>query len=237
MTSIHIHVLQHASYEGPGYIEQWADQNNYPLSKTYLFKNETLPKRTSFDLLVIMGGSMSVHDEDKFPWLVAEKEFIKACIDQKKAVVGICLGAQLIASALGADIYPNPHKEIGWFKVSKAASHDELLEAFPESFSAFHWHGDTFNLPRGTKHLMYSEACKNQAFSYGNHVMAFQFHPEVTPALVNDFIRFGKNEIISDAFIQTETEIKNGLANSTELNMSLEKSLNRLVRNYIKGKP
>jgi len=111
------HYLQHVPFEGLASIGRWLDAAGYEISATRLFDPEKLPSLDNIDLLVIMGGPMSVNDEKAFPWLAAEKQFVRDAIDSGKAVLGICLGAQLIASALGARVYPNAVKEIGWFPI------------------------------------------------------------------------------------------------------------------------
>jgi len=111
------HWFQHVSFEGLGSIELWLDSNGYEVTFTRFFESADLPDPDAIDLLVVMGGPMSVNDEDQFPWFVSEKRFIREIIESGKPVLGICLGAQLIANALGANVYPNPVKEIGWFPI------------------------------------------------------------------------------------------------------------------------
>ncbi len=114
MKTLHIHYLQHVSFEGLGYIENWISNNNHQLSGTKFFEGEVLPNNHSFDWLIVMGGPMGVNDYGKYPWLKPEKEFIRNAIENDKTVIGICLGAQLIASVLGGKVFPGIQKEIGW---------------------------------------------------------------------------------------------------------------------------
>src|SRR5262249_47695751 len=136
------------------------------------------------DLVVVLGGPMNIYEEDKFPWLIAEKKFIRQAIEEKLAVLGLCLGSQLIADVLGAKIYPNDEKEIGWFpvEVTEAALKHRLFSHWPNFFTPFHWHGDTFDLPEGAIHLARSQACRNQAFLYQDRVVGLQFHLEINLA-------------------------------------------------------
>jgi GMP synthase (glutamine-hydrolysing) len=179
---MHIHYLQHEPTEDPGSILTWAVERNHTVTGSMIFDGDSLPSLNSFDMLVMMGGYMSVYEEDEHPWLVTEKEFIRQAIQANKAVLGVCLGAQLIASALGAEVRKNRFKEIGWFPVTLTPEGEKspLFTDWPATFEAFHWHGDTFDLPEGALRLAESEACANQAFSYGKSVAALQFHVETT---------------------------------------------------------
>jgi GMP synthase (glutamine-hydrolysing) len=141
-------------------------------------------------MLFVMGGPMGVYDEAACPWLSAEKKAIERMIRAGKMVVGICLGAQLIADVLGARVYTNRYREIGWFPVSFPQSENlpGLLAGLPERADAFHWHQDTFDIPAGATRVAGSEACENQAFCYGNTTLAVQFHWEITAAGVENLI-------------------------------------------------
>ena len=156
---------------------------------------------------------MSVNDEAEFPWLVAEKRFIGKVIHTGKPVLGICLGAQLIAAAMGAKIYKNNVKEIGWFPIKSSSEEDKEKFVFPGSVEVFHWHGETFDLPVGAICLASSEGCKNQAFQIGNSVIGLQFHLETTPKSAEDIVAHCRNELIGGQYIQTAEEI---LTASTE---------------------
>jgi GMP synthase-like glutamine amidotransferase len=171
------------------------------------FKSASLPHPNQIDLLVIMGGPMSINDEDAFPWLVPEKQFIREMIASGKPVLGICLGAQLIAGALGADVYPNGAKEIGWFPIQGIPSGGRLTFRFPSSMKVFHWHGETFDLPSGAIRLARSKGCENQAFQIGRSVIGLQFHLETTPASARDLVRNCRHELIPSRYVQTENEI------------------------------
>lgn len=197
------HYLQHVPFEGPGCIAPWLESNGYRLTHTRFFEGMALPNPEDIDLLVVMGGPMSVNEEDKFPWLVLEKHFVRAVIAAEKPVLGICLGAQLIANAMGAKVYPNREKEIGWFPVQgvHAAAGDRFR--FPLTQTVFHWHGETFDLPPDAIRLATSEACANQAFQLGKRVLGLQFHLETTPALVMDLVAHCGDELVPSKFVQT----------------------------------
>lgn len=133
------------------------------------------------DLLIILGGPISVNDVDEYPFIQAELEMLTERLEANKPTLGICLGAQLIAKALGAKVYPGQHKEIGWspIQVDESGSRSALRHLVGEGVCVLHWHGETFDLPEYAEHLASSEHYANQAFSYGN-TLALQFHPEVT---------------------------------------------------------
>src|SRR5689334_16619028 len=117
-----VHFIQHVNFEHPGHLLEWAKDNNHNTGFTKTFENISFPGLNDFDLLIIMGGPMSVYDENKFPWLKKEKQFIGEAIDADKKVLGICLGSQLIAESLGAKVYPSKEKEIGWWRIKKEKS-------------------------------------------------------------------------------------------------------------------
>ncbi len=199
-----IHYLQHVPFEGPGAIELWATGHGHRLTCTRLFAGEALPNLDAVDWLLIMGGPMSVHDETAHDWLRPEKRFIASAISAEKIVLGICLGAQLIAEVLGANVYRNACPEIGWFPVARTpeASTTRVGAVLPEHFEAFHWHGETFDLPPGAAHLATSEACTRQAYAYRDRVLGLQFHLETTRTGAEQLITHCADEIVEAAFIQ-----------------------------------
>ena len=201
------HYFQHVPFEGLGSIEPWLKKSGFEITSTRFYESAKLPDLKTIDLLVVMGGPMSVNDEDRFPWLIAEKQFIWDAIAKSKPVLGICLGAQLIASALGAGVYPNKVKEIGWFPIQGIESNDQPIFEFPESINVFHWHGETFDLPLDAIRLAKSDVCENQAFQFGKSVMALQFHLETTPASAQALVTNCQDELIPAPFIQTEEKI------------------------------
>lgn len=201
------HYLQHVPFEGPGSIEPALRAAGYEISHTRIFKSAVLPEPDDIDLLVVMGGPMSVHDENEFPWLAPEKKFIRNLIESGKPVLGICLGAQLIASAMGARVYKNPVKEIGWFPVQGVTSAGSASFSFPPSMEVFHWHGETFDLPTGAVRLAGSEGCENQAFQIGGSVIGLQFHLETTPELARELTANCRHELIHSRYVQTEEVI------------------------------
>jgi GMP synthase-like glutamine amidotransferase len=201
------HYLQHVPFEGLGSIETWLSNAGYEITSTRLFESDGLPEIEEVDLLVIMGGPMSVNDEVDYPWLVEEKSFIKKAIDAGKPVLGICLGAQLIAGSLGAEVLPNAEKEIGWFPVRSVDADNHSVFRFPKQTDVFHWHGETFTLPPGAIRIAQSKACDNQAFQIGANVIGLQFHLETTPVSAQAIVENCRDELVDGDYIQTETDI------------------------------
>jgi GMP synthase-like glutamine amidotransferase len=174
-----VQILQHVAFEDPGSMTPWLQSRQHALRTTHLYNGELPPAAEEIDWLIIMGGPMGVHDEAEFAWLTAEKALIRQCIEQKKVVLGICLGAQLIADVLGASVHRNTDVEIGWFPISATGEHP-LAQLFALSPTVFHWHGDTFAIPDQAVRLCRSAACDNQAFLFGDRVLGLQFHLEIT---------------------------------------------------------
>jgi GMP synthase (glutamine-hydrolysing) len=229
--SITIHYLQHVPFEGPASIKKWADNNGHPITGTHVYQDQSFPELKAFDWLVVMGGPMSTCDEDKYVWLKEEKKFIRQSIAAGKTIIGICLGAQLIADVLGAAVYPNEHKEIGWLPVELTPQGlaSRLFKDIPRKFYAFHWHGDTFDLPDGAVPLVKSNGCENQAFLYNNRVMGIQFHLESTKHSVNELVKNCGKEIVSGKYIQNkETMLSIPDHDYQQLNQIMFSILNRL---------
>ncbi len=200
-----VHCITHVSHEGLGTIESELDRRGDHVTSTRVFEKAVFPSLDALDFLVVMGGPMGVNDEEKHPWLAPEKEFIAAALEAGKRVLGICLGAQLIAAASGARVVPNPEKEIGWFPIEAIPAVGGF--AFPPVLEVFHWHGDTFELPAGAVPLARSAACQNQAFQLGSRVLGLQFHLEQTPETVRALVEHGRDELVGGRFIQSEEEI------------------------------
>lgn len=184
------HIFQHVPFEGPGSIAAWLEARGARAQFTHFHADDALPALAEVDLLVVMGGPMSVNDDAVLPWLAAERRFIAEAIAAGKAVVGVCLGAQLVASALGSRIYPGLQKEIGWFDIvaRPVMEHEPHLLRLPETTRVFHWHGETFAMPEGATRLAGSIACANQVFQYGQRVIGLQCHLETTPESVRAII-------------------------------------------------
>src|SRR5262245_40710959 len=180
-------VLQHVAHELLGTLNPLLKRAGFRIRYINFARHpDAQPSLDGYDGLIVLGGPMSVNDVGRLPHLVTEMKLIEQSLKKDLPVLGICLGAQLIAKTLGAEVYPNREKEIGWYDVSPtgAAETDALLSAFNQRETIFQWHGDTFDVPKSSCHLAFSTLCANQAFRYGANVYGFQFHLEVDEAMI-----------------------------------------------------
>jgi GMP synthase-like glutamine amidotransferase len=228
-----LHCLRHVPFEDSAYIGTWAKARGHTVTETLLFKGEELPLLSSFDLLVIMGGPMSTCDEAQYPWLKAEKRFIRMAVATGKLVLGVCLGAQLIAEALGGKVSKNKFNEIGWLpvKMTPEAKTSPMFGSMPEEVAAFQWHGDTFTIPPGAKKLASGEACENQAFEIGRTI-GLQFHLESTKESIELLIENCGQDLSGGKYVQDAEHIRAGYGNLPEANRLMETLLDNMEKVY-----
>jgi GMP synthase-like glutamine amidotransferase len=229
---VRAHYFQHVPFEGLGSVEDWLRRRGAAISATRFFVRPVLPALDSLDWLIVLGGPMSVNDEDALPWLREEKRFLREAIRADKVVLGICLGAQLIADAMGGRVYRNREREIGWFAVRRVAPPEAgaMAGAIPESILAFHWHGETFDLPPGAVRLARSDGCENQAFALGRRALGVQFHLETTPAAARALIEHARNEMTPGPFVQPEADLLAAPRRFADINRAMERVLDHLER-------
>ncbi|VVC76990.1 GMP synthase [glutamine-hydrolyzing] [Aquicella siphonis] len=226
---MHIHYIIHAPFEKLGTIESWINKNQFSVSGTHVYRGEDLPAVEDFDFLIIMGGPQSALMLEKFPYLQAEVDLIQSAIAANKAILGICLGAQLLGIALGAKAEPSPHREIGVYPVEATpeASSDPLFKQFPGQFDVMHWHSDMPGLPDKAVLLAKSAGCPRQAFRYGDRVYGFQFHLELTPENIKEMVRHCQNELSPGKYVQKSEElIRSDLSG---INLKMHKALDHLA--------
>jgi GMP synthase-like glutamine amidotransferase len=226
-----LHIIQHVAFEGPGAIAEWARERGHSISVTEQFGRGKLPAVDDFDFLVIMGGPMSATDDAKFNWLAAEKQLIAEALREEKAILGVCLGAQLLAQVLGAQVYPNREKEIGWFPVrlTLAAERSRLFSGLPARMTVLHWHGETFDLPQGAVLLAESDLCRNQAFEVDDKVLGLQFHLEVQPQGLERLIENSAGDLSRGPTVQTAEDMRASMGLAQTLRPALYAILDRLA--------
>jgi GMP synthase (glutamine-hydrolysing) len=203
-TVMKIQVLQHANGEGLGSLRQWFLEKGAHISTIRIDLNQDLPKLNEFDWLIILGGPMGAYEEDKYSWLKTEKKFIRAVIESNKRVLGICLGAQLIASAMGARVYPNKQKEIGWFPIKKT---NQVATWLSSDRTLLCWHGDCFDLPEAATSFATSEITEHQGFCLGPRVWALQFHIEAIHGTTDIFFKVSGSSLPEGDYVQSLTSL------------------------------
>lgn len=225
-----IHSLQHVPFEDIGSLLQDVDANGHSLTTTHWYNGDTAPALNSFDLLIVMGGPMGVYDEDIYPWLATEKELIARAIAAGKKVLGICLGAQLIACVLGAKVTRNVHREIGWFPLEITNNAHPVAKILSECKKVFHWHGDTFALPPQAQLLASSQACVNQAYVIDNQVYGFQFHLETTEQSANALIQHCADDLDNSTYVQCAEEIMEAKESFIAINKAMSAVFNQWLK-------
>ncbi|SEN97870.1 GMP synthase-Glutamine amidotransferase [Amphibacillus marinus] len=200
-----IHVLQHVEFEGLAAVQEWIKARGFPYIIHRLDLMDPLPEPDEVDMLISLGGPMSANDAEL--WLSEERLLIQQLIKAEKPMVGICLGAQQIAKALGANIFQGKNKEVGWHPIQASCS--TSLPEMPNQLTVFHWHGEQFDLPKGAVNLFHSAACANQGFLYQERVLGLQFHFESTQASIDELLRHDSSYIDQGQYVQSAEVIRN----------------------------
>lgn len=232
---MNILAIRHFDFDDPGVFSQWAHRRGHQLTvvdPAAQLDNQWLD---STEILIILGGPMSVYQEEAYPWLADEKKFVKSAMDRGIKIIGICLGAQMLAEILGAQVYKHAMKEIGWHKVERTGEEHPWLAQMPSEFYSFQWHGDTFDLPEGATLLARSEACGHQAFSYGDNILALQFHLETSPAAIEQMLTRWSSELIDSPYIQSAEYIRRNLQRSEASFRILHQILDEAERTPVKA--
>jgi GMP synthase-like glutamine amidotransferase len=218
-------VFQHESDDGPGYLGEALLKRGAELDIVRLDEGESVPDVSPYDMLLVMGGVMNVYQEDKYPWLIEETRAIRQAVEADKAVLGVCLGGQLLAKALDAKVRLGAATEIGLTPITltEQGRIDPLFEGLSH-IEAVEWHDDTFDIPTGAVALAYSEGCANQAFRFGDHAYGLQFHPEVSPEMLTEWIKGeGKPNDRSSFHHAVETKV-----------VELQTQADRVIDNFLR---
>lgn len=212
------HYLQHEPNLGLAAIAPWLEARGFEISCTRLDLDEPLPSTDAFDGLFILGGTMSVNDEARHPWLQREKRFIAEAIERGRIVVGCCLGAQLMANALGAEVQRHDREEVGWLPVrfDADALSEPPLRGFPKRVEVFHWHEDTFDLPAGARHIAESAACRNHGFLVGDRAIGLQAHFEFDAPTVDGLLQRYGHALQDSETTQSQDVIRQGYGRFAE---------------------
>ncbi len=227
-----LRVIQHVPFEGPAALADWAADAGYHLRTVHPYRGDVLPGPDDPAPAILMGGPMGMGDDARHPWLAEEKTWIRRSVDRGRRLLGICLGAQLLADALGAVVEPMKGREIGWFPVRRDAGwlDSPLAAALPETFTPFHWHGDAFALPDDTLPLGASEFGSCQGFIAGRDVLGLQFHLEATPASVEALLEAGRDELDGSPGVQSVALIRGNAGLYREANRLMTGLLDAFLR-------
>jgi len=221
--------LQHVPFEGPAALADWTQTRGHTIRCHPLYEDRPLPSVDTFDFLLIMGGPMNIYEEATYPWLAAEKGLIREAITAGKYVLGICLGGQLVADALGAAVTKGRQREIGWYPIQRTNDCPPWCR-LPESLPVMHWHGDRFDLPAGATRIASSEACENQGFAYGAHVLAWQCHLEATPESLAALTEACGDELTEGGYIMSaERLLAEPVQTYTRMQQALFDTLDRMT--------
>ena len=232
---LRVHYFQHIAGEGFGSCYEYLKAHQAKITATEFFalpvdlplELEALPDIDEVDLLIIMGGTMSVNDEANYPWLKLEKRWLRRYLSAGKPAIGLCLGGQLIANALGASVSRNQYQELGWMDVGRVSHVPENYFQIPEKINIMQWHSETFEIPRGGVRLAQNNVCQNQMYQIGRNVLGFQFHPEMTPHALQLLIENEEDSaVFNGEYVQPIAELKKTIKSKFEQGNQL---LNRAI--------
>lgn len=226
-------VVQHVQSEGLGLIAPLLRSKGLGHHVVRVYKGERIPERLAgYSALIVLGGPMGVYEDDVYPFIKAELRLLRSALAERRPVLGVCLGAQLLAKAAGAQVYKGEAKEIGWFDVSLTAQGrgDKLFLGLPDTFTVFQWHGDTFTTPLGAANLAGSELFERQLIRVGVNAYGIQFHLEVTEPMIKDWLAINAKEVESVKGVDPDRIVKDAAMNMKELHRNCRAVLTRFLR-------
>lgn len=225
-----IAILQHAAFEGPARIADWLALRQLPATTHHLYAGDPLPRLEDFELLILLGGPMNIDEEQQHPWLAEEKRLLRDALAAGKRVLGICLGGQLLADALGARVGPMGQAEIGWWPLEKHADsrRSPLGRMLPQRLMALHWHSQAFALPEQAVALYGSACCRWQGFVWEERAVALQCHLESTPESVAALLRHAGADLRLSGAVQDAASISAGSDHCRSPGMPLYRLLDYL---------
>lgn len=232
MADERVYVFQHVACEDLGTFAEVLDRRGMRTEYVRLFAGDSIGDGVATAAaLVFLGGPMSVNEEHRYPYLIAEKALIRRALETDTPVLGVCLGAQLLAAAAGSRVFPGPRPEIGWTPVSLTLEgrQDPVLGGVAELASVFHWHGETFDLPPGATRLAFSALTMNQAFCLGARAYGLQFHLEVTAAMVDAWLREYARDLGADAATTASHVAADTLVFAKPLRAAAAATMNRFL--------
>ncbi|KAA1261278.1 glutamine amidotransferase [Rubripirellula obstinata] len=226
-------MIQHTAVDSPGITSDVLDQNQVETKLIRIDRGDQIPTQVESDVLMTFGGPVSLHLPNPPPWVEPERELIRQYAKHGRRVFGICLGSQLIASALGAKTGPNTDPEFGWHAVDRVnnSGQSKLVSELPSQITALHWHQNTFELPNEATHLYQSDACTNQAFSIDDRIIGFQFHPEATAKTIDYYLKFANPSRILGRYVQTADQIRQGVTKHLK---NQNQMLQRFLESWLK---
>ncbi len=226
----HVTCFQHIDCEGPGSVLEILKNKNIALKVVKPFRGENIPEKIG-DGLIVLGGPMGVYEQNEYSWMNLEISAIQECLKKQIPVLGICLGAQMLAHAAGGTVYKGIQPEVGWYpiRLSNEGRWDPLLLGLPEEVMAFHWHGDTFSLPLDAVRLAGSSNYPNQLFKLGNNAYGFQCHLETTEEMIKEWVLVYEKELEPKGSLPRQPIEKNLQANASNLRNTAETVFSRFA--------
>jgi GMP synthase-like glutamine amidotransferase len=206
-------IIQHSAADFPATAGEVIERLGHSVETIRIDREDAVPGSADADALMMFGGGISLTSPELPPWVAQEQSLIRSYVSEGRRVLGICLGSQILASALGANVRRNRHAEIGWHQIERVdgAQASGVASVLPERMTVLQWHQDTFDIPPGARRLFKSEACDNQAFTIDDRVFGFQFHIEANPKTVSTFLAVSSHWKQEGPFTQSEAEINQGL--------------------------